>query len=219
VAPANAVGNRSNLIDRTFDQCNLPRMGRRSYVQSKRAEAAEETRRRIVQATFDLHGEQGIAATSMKQIAERAGVSVGTVYHHFPSYDDAITACGQLVFGLAPPPDETVFEGLADAPGRLRALVQALYRQYRTIPMIEMARAEQHVSPVLQQVFAEEAERRARLARQALAPAVADARLARLAAGLLDISVWRALTETGLDTDEAAELVADLIASRLPRNA
>ncbi|HEY0437700.1 MAG TPA: helix-turn-helix domain-containing protein, partial [Phenylobacterium sp.] len=64
----------------------------RTYRQSKRGDTAEETRRRIVDACFELHREQGMVATTMKQIAERAGVSVGSVYHHFPTYDDAIRA-------------------------------------------------------------------------------------------------------------------------------
>jgi len=68
-------------------------MGRRSYRLKQRAESAEETRRRLVEATFALHGEQGIAATTMKQIAERAGVGVGTVYHHFPTIEDTVAAC------------------------------------------------------------------------------------------------------------------------------
>lgn len=193
-------------------------MTRRSYVQSRRAEAAEETRRRIVEATFALHAEQGIAGTSMKQIAERAGVSVGTVYHHFPTYDDAIAACGAHVFSLAPPPDAAVFEGRTGAGERLAALFQAAYTQYRTIPMIEAARADQHVSPVLRQVFAEEAQQRNALARLALGPAAADAELVHLATGLLDIGVWSALTRAGLSTEAAARSMAETVASRLSPN-
>lgn len=193
-------------------------MGRRTYVQSRRAEAAAETRRRIVEATFMLHAEQGIAGTSMKQIAERAGVSVGTVYHHFPTYDDAIAACGAHVYALAPPPDERVFEGRPDPRERIAALFRAAYAQYRKIPMMEAARADQHVSPVLQQVFAEEARRRADLARQALGPAGEDAELARLTAGLLDIGVWSALTRAGLSTEAAADAMAEAVVARLPAN-
>ncbi len=53
--------------------------GRRPYRLGRRAETSDETRQRLVEATFLLHGERGIAGTSMKDIAERAGVSVGTV--------------------------------------------------------------------------------------------------------------------------------------------
>ena len=46
---------------------------------SRRASAAAQTRRRIIDATRELHTEQGIAATSWDDIAARAGVGVGTV--------------------------------------------------------------------------------------------------------------------------------------------
>ena len=64
---------------------------------TRRASAAAQTRRRIVEATRELHIEQGIAATSWDDIAARAGVGVGTVYRHFPSLDELIPACGEIV--------------------------------------------------------------------------------------------------------------------------
>ncbi len=42
------------------------------------------TRRRVLQTAERLFAQRGYEATSMAQIAERAGVGVGTVYHHFP---------------------------------------------------------------------------------------------------------------------------------------
>ncbi len=41
------------------------------------------TRRRVLQIAEKLLGEQGYEATSMAQIAERTGIGVGTLYHHF----------------------------------------------------------------------------------------------------------------------------------------
>ena len=49
----------------------------RTYRKAKRAEAQEETRERIVQATLALHLEQGVATTSYTDVAERAGVGRG----------------------------------------------------------------------------------------------------------------------------------------------
>jgi AcrR family transcriptional regulator len=54
-------------------------MSPRKYDMSNRAASVARTRQRIVDATRELHGEQGIAATSWDDIAARAGVGVGTV--------------------------------------------------------------------------------------------------------------------------------------------
>jgi len=52
---------------------------------NKRAEQAEETRERIFKAARRLFGKKGYEKTGMDDIAEAAGVSVGTCYHHFGS--------------------------------------------------------------------------------------------------------------------------------------
>ncbi len=44
----------------------------------------ERTRRAITEAAYKLFLEQGYAATSMRQIAERAGLALGGIYNHFP---------------------------------------------------------------------------------------------------------------------------------------
>jgi AcrR family transcriptional regulator len=54
-----------------------------SAVKSKQADRARETRRRIVAAARDLFIERGYGATSLAQVAERAGVAVQTIYFVF----------------------------------------------------------------------------------------------------------------------------------------
>lgn len=49
----------------------------------RRAAQARATRRRIVDAAAELFVQQGYAATTLEQIAARAGVAVQTVYFHF----------------------------------------------------------------------------------------------------------------------------------------
>ena len=72
-------------------------MADRKYLMRKRAEGQDATRERIVEATAALHSEQGVAATSYLQIAERAGVGAATVYRHFPTLGSLVMACGALV--------------------------------------------------------------------------------------------------------------------------
>ncbi|HWM08394.1 MAG TPA: helix-turn-helix domain-containing protein, partial [Solirubrobacteraceae bacterium] len=86
---------------------------------TRRASTAAQTRQRIVDATLELHGEQGIAATSWDDIAARAGVGVGTVYRHFPSLDELIPACGDItrqVLALPDPARVQALFGGADGP-------------------------------------------------------------------------------------------------------
>lgn len=47
----------------------------------------ERTRKIIEEAAYELFLEQGYSATSMRQIADRAGVVVGGIYNHFASKD------------------------------------------------------------------------------------------------------------------------------------
>ena len=136
----------------------------RGYRQARRSEAADETRRRIVQATFELHAEQGIAATTMKQIAARAGVSVGSVYHHFPTYDDAINACGAHAFSAYPIPTPAIFEGAANRAERVRRLARALFRVFAGVKAFGSVIADQEKLPVLKPFVALEHQARLELA-------------------------------------------------------
>jgi AcrR family transcriptional regulator len=50
----------------------------------QREEKSERSRRAVLDAALHLFAPQGYRATTMREIAERAGVSTGNVYHHFP---------------------------------------------------------------------------------------------------------------------------------------
>jgi len=183
----------------------------RKYRLGRRGEAAEETRRRIVEATAALHAEQGVVATSMKQIAERADVSVGTVYHHFPTYDDAIRACGQHHLALAPPPGPDLFAGARTRAERIERLVRACFERYERIPNLEGARAEQNKYAPLREFFAAEAQAMRTLAGAALGAAGAEGAKAATLAALIDPGVWHALRAAGLTTAAAARQIAGVV--------
>lgn len=190
-------------------------MAARDYRLGRRGEMAEETRRRIVAATYALHGEQGITATTMKQIAARANVGIGTVYHHFPTYDLVIEACGAFTDEVTRPPTAAIFRGARSRKERIQRLAAELFAYYARIPSLERVRAERHKLPVLDQVFSEWEASLDDLVRRALEPADDDVRLVGFAAALLDAAVHRVLAEHGLATPEAAANIADAILARL----
>jgi AcrR family transcriptional regulator len=183
---------------------------RRSYQLGRRAETAGETRRRLVEATFRLHSEQGIAETSMTDIAERAGVSVGTVYHHFPSYADAIVACGAYTAEHAPAPTAALFEGAATRHDRIARLVRALFEYYERVPALESVRRDRHLAPVLDAFAREEVRNRRKLAAEAAGPGGGA-----LVAALVDIDVYRSLRREGFGTADAAVRIAESLNNML----
>jgi AcrR family transcriptional regulator len=184
--------------------------GRRAYRLGRRAEAADETRRRIVEATASLHAERGIAATSMKGIAARAGVSVGTVYHHFPTYADAIDACGAYTAERVPAPTEAIFEGTSSRAERVGRLAAALFDYYERIPALSSVRRDRHLAESLQRVVEWEADNRLALAARAIGARKRD-RQSALVAALVDLDVYRALRRQGFTTADAAERIAAVV--------
>jgi len=50
----------------------------------QREEKSERSRRLVLDAALKLFSTCGYRATSVREIAEKAGVSIGNLYHHFP---------------------------------------------------------------------------------------------------------------------------------------
>lgn len=183
---------------------------RRGYRLGRRAETADETRRRIVEATYALHAERGIADTSMKDIAARAGVSVGTVYHHFPTYPDAIAACGAHTAEAVPAPTEAIFEGASGRPERVERLVAALFDYYGRIPALASVRRDRHIAPALEEFAGQEARNRLHLAARAIGARGRD-RSTAVVAALVDLEVYRALQRQGLNAAQSADQIAAIV--------
>jgi AcrR family transcriptional regulator len=188
----------------------------RKYSMEMRTAAVEETRRRIIDATVQLHNEHGVSATSMQDIADRAGVALATVYRHFPSLDDLVPACGGRNLELNPPPTSSVFETLDAGEDRVRALVQALFTHYeRGVRPYEVGFAEAVTLPVMAQLINELGAHIEGLVTAAIAPFNPDRGSQALAVGLCDFRVWRSLTQAGLSSPDAAESVTHLIVTAL----
>src|SRR5690348_15567944 len=59
--------------------------------------APAKRRRLITEACVAVIAEQGFSSTTMREIAKRAGVSIGTVLHHFSSKDEILLACMERI--------------------------------------------------------------------------------------------------------------------------
>src|SRR5260370_32408332 len=72
-------------------------------------------RERLVVAAVDLFSEQGYDATTVAQIAERAGVTKSTFFRHFPDKRELLVAGQETLSRL-------LAEGIAEAPGNASPL-------------------------------------------------------------------------------------------------
>jgi AcrR family transcriptional regulator len=190
-------------------------MAPRKYELGRRAEAIEETRRRIVDATFDLHGEKGVVATSMQEIAARADVALRTVYNHYPTIDDLVAGCGKKVMAVLAPPTPEIFSGTRSFEARVRRLIEELFAMYARGPeMIEVARCEQSQVPTLREFTAEISMIHMDLAREALKPFRPRSHTINEVVALTDFYVWRAFNQQGISTRQAADVIHRGLAMR-----
>ncbi len=68
-------------------------------------ERSEKSRQQILDAALKLFSHRGYGATSVRDIAEAAGVSKGNVYHHFPDKETIFRALLDRYFQSMSQPD------------------------------------------------------------------------------------------------------------------
>jgi AcrR family transcriptional regulator len=187
----------------------------RKYTMDKRKAAVKETKRRILEATLALHSEKGIFGTSWQDIARRADVSVGTVYKHFPSLDELVPACGELMYAITRPPSlddaPEIFAGAHTLEERLGRLISELFDFYeRGAPYIETDFQERRLAAVQEW----EAYMRATIAglvREALVSAEPDERTVQAVSALVDFSTFKSFLDRDIQKEQAAKTMNEVL--------
>jgi AcrR family transcriptional regulator len=191
---------------------------RRTYRLKARAKRQAQTHDRVVEATVALHEEVGPAATTIAEIARRAGVSRLTVYNHFASDGDLFAACQQRFLAENPLPDLGPALALVRPDERVRAVLTRLYPAFRRQePMSAKVLHDRRMLPALDALLARTRDSNISELADALAagfPARGPARrrLRATIALALDFWTWQRLTREGLSDDSAARLMAHLVA-------
>ena len=197
---------------------------KRKYEMKKRAERHRETRRRIVEATVELHRTRGPASTTISEIAQRAGVNRLTVYNHFPDTTDLLKACSRSWTERHPAPDPTPWAQISDPQERLRTALADLYGFYaRTEPMRANLLRDAQTMPELAALlegtvvpYLEEA--RGLLAEGWEVRQQGRRRLLATLALALDFHTWRSLERgSDLSRKEAVETMLEAVRSSVSR--
>jgi AcrR family transcriptional regulator len=191
----------------------------RPYRKRRRAEQEAETRQRITEAAMRLHGSVGPARTTVKAVAEEAGVQRATVYRHFPDEEALFAACSAHWASLNPLPDPGEWSAIADPDARLASALADLYRWYGWAePMLVNVRRDGPLVPAMagpqaQARFYFEATERA-LMRGRRERGRRRARTTAAIGHALEFETWRSLVrEHGLGEDEAIGLMTAMVAA------
>lgn len=186
----------------------------RKYEKRRRAETEQETRRRITEATVELHRTVGPAKTTISAVAELAGVQRATVYRHFPQDADLFAACSAHWVGLHPYPAPDAWPAIADARTRTRTALGELYAYYREVePMLANVTRDAPLLPALRAAMAGAGAYFAAV-EDILAADWDDAagrRRAALALAL-DFRTWQKLSARLAGDGDAAEVMTRMVA-------
>src|SRR4051812_8171408 len=168
--------------------------GKRVYHSPLRAEQARRTRAAVLDAAGRCFLEKGYAATTMKDVAARAGVSVQTVFGQGSKASLLLACVDRAVVGddeEAPLAQRELFVRLVQAPDRADKLaaVRELVLQYvpEAVPMLQVFAAAAAGDGEIAEAWAEYERRR-----------FADQRVL--------IGSFEPWLRDGLDADRAAEI-------------
>ncbi|WP_283137193.1 TetR/AcrR family transcriptional regulator [Rhizohabitans arisaemae] len=196
-----------------------------------RQRRSEETVERLLNGALKAYGETGHDGFTLTAVVKTSGVSVGSLYHHFGSFDGLAAALynrcmGELLDGLV----ETL-EGVSGARAGVDALVRGYLRftrEHRAAAHFIHASAYASFLPAHAAMLA--AAKRPRIARMQawLRPYIDSGEVADLPDILLESLLLGPVTEVarrwlggvpGIDLDEAARLLPEPVWRSVAGNA
>lgn len=189
---------------------------------TRKREISEETRRRLVAAAWELAAEGGAAAMSIQAVAERSGISRGSVSWHFGSKDGLLRAVVEEAFRwgmdfmrarLAPVRPEHGVEALIEANFAMMSQPQA--RIFSTI-LLEAVSRESVIRATYADQYATLRRFYADYLRALAVPATdPDSVAAVLLGGTLGINIQHRLDPDRLDRRRAVTALENIYAHGL----
>lgn len=198
-------------------------------------ERSERSRTALLDAALGLFSSQGYRATSVRDIAERAGTSTGSVYHHFRDKEAIFRTLLEQFWEAAARPDfplmrvyeEGAFPGDLPAIGRAANETIATWRPYVALIYVDVVEFEgRHIHRFYADLAASYQKFLARRAdlnipgriRDGIPPAVAMVLTTR-------IFVYYAVVERlfgvpnhfGISGEEATRIIADILTNGIAR--
>ncbi|MFJ5860874.1 TetR/AcrR family transcriptional regulator [Pseudarthrobacter sp. NPDC092439] len=195
----------------------------RPYDSPKRAAAAAETGRRILQATEDLFLEGPLADVTLNAVAARAGVTVQTVIRRFGDRMGLIHATADAAAA------RVAGQRNAARPGDVRAAVGNLLEHYETTGALALKMlAEEGTSPVMAEITAAGRQFHWQWCERVFEPYLSESLFADKAArhrrlaqfvALCDVYTWKLLRlDAGLSRDQVATSLLEMLGPFIRRH-
>jgi AcrR family transcriptional regulator len=140
---------------------NTPRRSLKETLRQKRAEL-------ILEIAEAIAVEKGYHDTSMDEIAERAGVSKGTLYQHFSTKDDLFFALIEQTIARFEQLFEQVLASSGSAQSKLERILRAIYVEQDMLHLqfLQLLRRDEDLRKSLNERKEQLRERRARIIKQ-----------------------------------------------------
>jgi len=170
---------------------------------------------------MELTLEQGPLATTMGQIAERAGVERITLYRYFGDLPKLHRAAAAYCLSRYPPPDARAFGRFSDPLTRTRRALEELYAHWeRMAPLARPILRDADVAP--ERVSVEERDRYVAAIRASVLAAFSRATRRRpelrdAVRHAFDFRTWDSLDRAGFSRRRAVGLMTTLVRSAAGR--
>ena len=121
----------------------------------------EQTRAAVIEAAYELFREKGYAATSMRQIAERAELALGGIYNHFASKEEIFAAVleayhpyKKIIPAFEQVEGETVGAFVRDAARRIQKEIEGFETKLLPLMLTELVEFQgNHLATLLQSIM------------------------------------------------------------------
>jgi len=198
-------------------------------------ERSERSRTALLEAALGLFSRQGYRATSVRDIANRAGTSTGSVYHHFRDKEAIFQTLLDQFWAASSAPDFPLLRVFEDGafPDNLPAIGQAAektistWRPYIALIYVDVVEFEgRHIHRFYADLAARYQEflnRRTDLqiparVREGIPPAVAMILTTRIFVYYFVVEVLFGVPDHyGLNRDEATRLISDILTGGIVR--
>ena len=173
---------------------------------------SSKTRDKILQAAFSVLSRQGYENSSIKEIAEEAGVAQGLVHYYFKSKQQLVLAvlaevCREMKYG-----DEQGAAGAQAAYEKFKAMLkdkQATHALY--IQLIAVGLHDKELGGGVLDFIREDRSHIEAIAREVLAEREADPTPARAIASVIEAAVLGIMVQNLIDPDFDAEEAVDTL--------